>query len=66
MTTPAALGSGGTHLTQGSLEESNVDATALSTELMSLGRTFSASQHVFTTIDETLDASVNRVGKMGG
>jgi flagellar basal body rod protein FlgG len=63
---PAVLGSGGTHLTQGSLEESNVDATALSTELMSLGRNFGASQHVFTTINETLDASVNRVGKLGG
>ncbi len=60
---PAQLG-GASQVLQGALEQSNVDVTSTSTQLMSLSRDFSASQHVFSTINDTLQSAVNDVGRV--
>jgi flagellar basal body rod protein FlgG len=61
---PAQLG-GSTLLVQGSLEQSNVDVAASSTRLMSLANDYNASQHVFTTINDTLNTAVTQIGRVG-
>jgi flagellar basal body rod protein FlgG len=60
---PATLG-GSSKVQQGALEQSNVDVTSTSTQLMTLARNYSASQHVFATINQTLDEAVNQIGKV--
>jgi len=50
---------------QGVLEEANVDMTRTSSQLMSIQRQFEASQHVFTTVNQTLDDAVRDIGRVG-
>lgn len=54
----------GTVLQQGNLEQANVDITDTATRLMSEQRSFEASQHVFTTVDETLAQAVRDLSRM--
>lgn len=54
-----------TVLMQGTLEESNIQVAQTATQLMSLSRAFEANQHVFTTINDTLRAAVQDVGRVG-
>jgi flagellar basal-body rod protein FlgF len=49
---------------QGSLEEANVDAGLVATQLVTLSRHFSASQHAFTTINQTLGSAVQDIGRV--
>lgn len=61
----AALTPGaGTSITQGSLEEANVNAAAMASQVISVARAFEASQHIFTSINETLAGTVNEVGRV--
>jgi flagellar basal body rod protein FlgG len=60
---PITLGGDSTML-QHTLEESNVQVAESATQLMSLSRAFEASQHVFTTINDTLRAAVQDVGRV--
>jgi flagellar basal-body rod protein FlgF len=53
-----------TAVLQGSLEEANVDVGHAATQLYSHARTFSSSQRVFTTINETLQTAVRDIGRM--
>jgi flagellar basal-body rod protein FlgG len=54
----------GTTVKQGSLEEANVDAASSATQVISVARAFEASQHIFTSINETLQETVNEVGRV--
>ena len=60
---PTVLGAESVML-QNTLEESNVEVAESATQLMSLSRSFEASQHVFTTINDTLRAAVQDVGRV--
>lgn len=53
-----------TALRQGVLEEANVDVARSATSVMSVSRAFEASQHVFSTVNETLERSANDVGRV--
>lgn len=53
-----------TTLQQGSLEQANVDITETATRLMTEQRNFEASQHVFTTVDETLAQAVRDLSRI--
>lgn len=61
----AALLGAETVMLQGTLEESNVAIADTAAQLMSLSRMYEASQHVFTTINNTLRAAVQDVGRVG-
>ncbi|MPZ98539.1 MAG: flagellar hook-basal body complex protein [Dehalococcoidia bacterium] len=61
---PAAMGET-TVLVQGSLEESNVEVAQVAAQLMSMARTYGTAQHVFGTIDRTLETAVRDVGRVG-
>jgi flagellar basal-body rod protein FlgF len=50
---------------QGVLEEANVDVGRLATQLLSYSRSYNASQHVFTTINEGLEQTVREIGRVG-
>ena len=50
---------------QGSVEGTNVDIADTSTQMMSLARAYQASQHVFTTLNDTLQLAVRDIGKVG-
>lgn len=54
----------GTIVKQGQLEESNVNAAASAASVISVGRAFEASRNIFTSINETLQQSVNDVGRV--
>lgn len=60
---PLTPGSG-TTVRQGMLEEANVDAARAATQVLSISRAFEASQRIFTTINDTLQATVNEVGRV--
>lgn len=63
--TPAVFAEGGnTTILQGALEEANVAVNETATDMFSLARTFEASQKVFATISESLQAAVKEVGKV--
>jgi flagellar basal-body rod protein FlgF len=62
--TPVDPAAGTTAVLQGSLEEGNVVVGNTVTQMVSLARTFEASQHVFTTINETLESAVRDVGRV--
>ena len=62
--TPVDPAAGSTFVLQGSLEEANVAVNEAATQMFSLARTFEASQHVFTTINETLQSAVRDVGRV--
>lgn len=53
-----------TIITQGSLEEANVSAAGSAAQVISVARAFEASQHIFTSISETLRETVNEVGRV--
>ncbi|MEI7925029.1 MAG: flagellar hook-basal body protein [Chloroflexota bacterium] len=55
---------GNTTVLQGALEEANVAVNETATDMFSLSRTFEASQKVFATISESLQAAVKEVGKV--
>jgi len=55
---------GNTTIIQGALEEANVAVNETATDMFSLARTFEASQKVFATISESLQAAVKEVGKV--
>jgi flagellar basal-body rod protein FlgG len=61
--TPITPGEG-TTITQGALEEANVNAAASAAQVISVARAFEASQHIFTSISETLRETVNEVGRV--
>jgi flagellar basal body rod protein FlgG len=61
---PVNFADGKTAIKQGSLEEANVAVGEVATQMYSLARTFEASQHVFTTINDTLQTAVRDVGKV--
>ena len=50
---------------QGSLEGTNIDVADASTQMMSLARSYQASQQVFTTLNENLQLAVREIGKVG-
>ncbi|RKL68026.1 flagellar biosynthesis protein FlgC [Salipaludibacillus neizhouensis] len=52
-------------LQQGFVERSNVDATRTMTEMMTALRTFEANQKVLQAYDQTMQRTVNDVGKIG-
>lgn len=60
---PVALGTD-TTIQQGMLEEANVNAAKVASQVLSTGRNFEASQHVFSTISATLEAAVLQIGKV--
>ncbi len=55
---------GNTTILQGALEEANVAVNETATDMFSLARTFEASQKVFATISESLQAAVKEVGRV--
>lgn len=62
--TAADLGTG-TVFIQGAVEGTNIDIADTSTQMMSLARAYQASQHVFTTLNDTLQLAVRDIGKVG-
>lgn len=62
--TPVDFTQGVTSVLQGALEESNVAVNETTTDMFSLARTFEASQKVFATISESLQAAVKEVGRV--
>ncbi len=62
-TTPANMTDGSTYIVQGTLEEGNVAVNDTATDMFSLARVFSASQKVFSTINETLQTAVHDIGR---
>jgi len=52
-------------ISQGYLEQSNVDMEQAMTDLMMTYRTFQANQTVLKSIDHTMDLLANQVGKIG-
>lgn len=55
---------GNTVVIQGALEEANVAVNETTTDMFSLARTFQASQKVFATISESLQAATKEVGRV--
>ncbi len=53
-----------TTIQQGMLEEANVNAAKVASQVLSTGRSFEASQRVFSTINDTLEAAVLQIGKV--
>lgn len=49
---------------QGVLEEANVDIGRAGTDVLSALRAFEANQHVFKTLNETLEATVRDIGRV--
>ena len=62
-TTPADFTNGTTNIVQGTLEEANVGVNDTATDMFSLARVFSASQKVFSTINDTLQMAVHEIGR---
>jgi flagellar basal-body rod protein FlgF len=63
--TPLTLGSD-VSVTQGTLEEANVNAARTASDVLSVSRAFEASQHIFTTINDTLEKAVEQIGRVSG
>ncbi len=63
-TTQAALSPADTEVKQGWLEGSNVDMATEIVEMMSVSRAYEINQRVIKMIDETLDKTVNEVGRV--
>lgn len=59
---PVTLGAA---IRQGSVESSNVNPASTATDMIAAQRRFSASQSVFSTLEQTLDSAVNTVGRVG-
>ncbi len=54
----------GTIVKQGQLEESNVNAAGMASSVISVGRAFEANRNIFSSINETLQETVNEVGRV--
>lgn len=61
--TPMILGTE-TTVQQGMLEEANVNAAKTASQVLSTSRAFEASQRVFSTVNDTLEAAVLQIGKV--
>jgi flagellar basal-body rod protein FlgF len=55
---------GATRLRQGSIELPNLDAVGAMTEMLSILRSYEASQKALQALDETLGKAVNEVGRL--
>lgn len=53
------------NVTQGALEESNVDATQTMTDMMNAYRSFEANQKVLKAYDESMGKAVSEIGRIG-
>lgn len=62
--TPVDFEQGGTFVLQGSLEEANVNVGQNATQLYSVARSYSSSQRVFSTINDTLALAVRDIGRV--
>ncbi len=62
--TPVDFTQGATFVLQGNLEEANVNVGHAATQLYSIARTYTTSQRVFSTINETLESAVRDVGRV--
>jgi fagellar hook-basal body proteins len=60
-----AIASTGTVVMQGSLEGSNVDTAEELTRLLSVSNAYQLNQRVLTIVDQSLDKTVNEVGRVG-
>ncbi len=63
-TTQTPVAAAGTTLKQGYLEASNVDMAEQIVNMMSINRTYEVNQRIVKMIDETLNKTVNEVGKV--
>ena len=63
-TTQAPVATNGTVVKQGFLESSNVDMADEIVNMMSINRTYEVNQRIVKMIDETLNKTVNALGKV--